>query len=74
MIFFPLSWIALASMAVMVLIYLWLTSLAEPADEAHEDFLQPTATPLAIPIEFPNPDHSLPLEPPPPSGGIVIEK
>jgi hypothetical protein len=73
-IFFPLSWIALASMAVMLLIYLWLTSLVEPADEAHEDYLQPPAIPLATPVEFPSPVPSLPLEPPPPSGGIVIEK
>jgi len=49
-------------MAAMLLIYLCLTLFVEPADESHEDYIQPPATPLAMPIEFPSP------------GGIVIEK
>ena len=52
-IFFPLSWIALASMAAMLLIYLWMTRMVEPVDEAHEDLLQPPTMPLAIQLSFP---------------------
>jgi hypothetical protein len=63
-------------MAAMLLIYLCLTLFVEPSYELREDYPQPPATPLAIPYEVPNPDHSLPVVAPEPrpSGGIVIEK
>jgi len=80
LLFFPLSVIALALMAAMLMIYVGSTWLLVPGEEHREDQLQPPAGSLAIPIEFPNPDHSLPIDPPPPepekrpSGGIAIEK
>jgi hypothetical protein len=57
-------------MAAMLLIYLWLTWMVVPADVHHEVYTQPAP----ISLEVPNPDHSVPLDPPPPSGGIAIEK
>ena len=68
--FFPVSWMALASIAAMLLIYVWLTWMVEPSYEHHEVYIQPAP----ISLEVPNPDHSLSLDPPPPSGGVAIEK
>jgi hypothetical protein len=76
LLFFPLSVIALAFMAAMLLIYITSAWLLEPPDEHHEVYTQPPP----IPVWHPNPDHSLPIDPPQqeaekrPLGGIVIEK
>lgn len=74
--FFPLSVIALALMAAMLLIYLSSTWLLVPPDEPDEVHSQPPP----IPIWHPGAGHNVPMASPPqqaeerPAGGIVIEK
>jgi hypothetical protein len=73
--FFPLSLIALALMAAMLLIYLGSTWMLVPPEEPHEVLAQPPPRP----VFHPRYDLSAPIDPPQdaeqgPSGGIVIEK